>query len=151
MRKHTVLTALALTFSLIVGIQLVITQVKANVIPANVDIRPNSLLLKEGGYGKWITAHIWFSEEDYDVNNIDISSVTLEVMGGHVPVSRYNIKGNVLMVKFDRAMVIDFLWPMIQHMAPHVKHEVPLKVMGNLYDHNTFEGIDTIQVFYTHL
>ncbi|TET18898.1 hypothetical protein E3J74_08955 [Candidatus Bathyarchaeota archaeon] len=149
MRKHTILTALALTFSLIIGIQLVITQVRANGIIADVDIKPNSLLLKEGGHGKWITAHIWFSEEDYDVNNIDISSVTLEVMGGHVPVSRYNIEGNILMVKFDRGMVIGFLWSMIQHMSPRVKSEVTFKVTGNLNGGNPFEGSDKIRVFFT--
>ena len=152
MRKHMVLTVLALMFSLITGFQLVATQVRANSLTADVDIDPDSLLLKdeERGYGKWITAYIGLPD-GYDVNNISVSSVTLEVIGGHVSVSRYDVQGNILMVKFDRAIVISFLWPMIEHMSPRVKHEVTLTVTGNLCDGDAFEGSDSIKVFYTHL
>jgi len=149
MRKHTVLTVFVLAFSLIIGIQVVTTQVMANSIVADVDIDPDSLLMKDKGYGKWITAYIWFGNDDYDVNNITVSSVTLEVIGSNVSVSRHDIQGNILMVKFKRAEVISLLEPMIIHMSPRVKSEVTFKVTGNLNDGNPFEGSDTIKVFFT--
>lgn len=152
MRKHTVLTALAFAFSLIIGIQLVTSQVGANVIEAIVDIDPDALLLKYDGHGKWITAYIWFSEDDdYDVNDINVSSIFLEVMGGRVPASRHDVQGHILMVKFDRTLVISLLWYVIAHMSPRVKSEVTLEVTGDLNEGGAFEGSDTIKVFYTHL
>lgn len=149
MRKHIVLIALAFMLSLAIWIQFVTSQVQANIISADVDIHPNALQLKEGGCGNWITAHIDLPE-DYDVNNIDISSVALEVLGGQVSVSKHNVHGDVLMVKFDRAMVIGYLWSMVGHMSPRVKYEATLTIVGNLYDGDAFEGSDTIEVFYTH-
>lgn len=150
MRKHKVLMTLALAFSLIILTQLVTTQVRANTIPADVNIDPDSLLLKEEGYGKWITAYIGLPK-DYNVNNIDVSSVTLEVIGIPVWVSMYDIQGNKLMVKFDRAMVTSWLWSMIDHMSLHVKEKGPLEleVTGELDDGTTFRGKDTIRVFFT--
>lgn len=152
MRKHTALKALTLVFSLIIWIQLVITQVGANVIPADVNINPDSLLLKDDGYGKWITAIIRLPK-GYDVNDIDVSSVTFEVVeiGKDVSWSTYKIQGNILMVKFDRATVIRLLYesPMIVPMSPHVKSEVTFKVTGNLNDGNPFEGSAKIRVFFT--
>jgi len=152
MHKHTVLTALALTFSLIIGSQLVTTQVRANGIQANVDISPNSLLLKKGGCGKWITAIIRLPK-GYDVNDINVSSVTFEVVeiGEEVSWSTYKIQGNILMVRFDRATVIYAILgsPMIVHMSPRVKSEVTFKVTGNLNGGNPFEGSDKIRVFFT--
>jgi hypothetical protein len=149
MRKHIVLIALAILLSLAIGMQFVTSQVHANVISADVDIDPDALQLKEEGYGKWITAYIDLPQ-DYDVNNINISSVTLGVLGGQVSVSKYDVQGDVLMVKFDRAIVISFLWSMVVHMSPRVKQELSLTVVGNLYDGDAFEGSDTIKVFYTH-
>lgn len=149
MRKHTILTALALTFSLIIGIQLVTTQVRANVIPVCVNIDPDVLLLKNGGVGKWTTAYIELPN-GYDVNNIDMSSVTLKVLGNNVSASMCEIQGKRLMAKFDRADVIRFLWPMIDHMSPRAKQDVTLTVTGK-YNGDVFEGSDTIKVIYTHL
>jgi len=150
MRKHTVLTVFVLAFSLIIGIQLVTTQVRANVIEADVDIHPDALLLKDDDYGKWITAIIRLPE-GYQVNNIDVSSVILRVTEEeNVSWSWYNIQGKKLMVKFDRATVKNILrWHMIPHMFPQVKEEVQLEVWGKLYDDNVFRGIDKIRVFFS--
>ena len=152
MRKHTVLKVLTLVFSLMVGIQLVITQAGANVVPADVSISPDSLLLKDDGYGKWITAIIRLPK-GYDVNDINVTSVTFEVVeiGEDLLWSMYKIQGNILMVKFDRATVICAILrsPMIVHMSPHVKSEVTFKVTGNLNDDDPFEGSTKIRVFFT--
>jgi hypothetical protein len=150
MRKHTVLMALVLAFSVMVGIQLATSDVRANGIKANVDIDPDSLLLKEEGYGKWITAYIGLPE-GYNVNNIDVSSVTLWVMGNPVWRVQSDIQGNKLMVKFDRVRVVTLLWSMIDHMSLHIKEKGPLEleVTGKLDDGTTFRGKDTIRVFFT--
>jgi len=148
MRKHAFIIVLGFAFSLLIWVQLATTQVSANVIQANVNIDPDSLLLKEDGHGKWITAYIGLPE-NYDVNNINVSSVTLEVMGVLVPKSKHDIQANVLMVKFDRTAVSSVLWSMVEHMSPHVKQEVTLKVTGTLLSGEPFGGSDTIRVFYT--
>ena len=124
------------------------SQVRASIIQADVHIDPDVLLLKDDGCGMWITAHIGLPE-GYDVNNIDVSSVTLKVLGSDVSVAMYKFQGKKLMVKFDRARVISFLEPMIGHMSPRVKQAVTLTVTGE-YNSDTFEGSDTIRVFYTH-
>ena len=148
MRKHMVLTVLALMCSLIIGIQLVTTQVMANSIPADVDIDPDSLLMKKDlrAVGKWITVYIKLPEE-YDVHDINVSSVVLKINSEEVGVLRSDIQDDKLMVKFDRAMVTNLIWWIIGHMSPHVKHEVTLIVTGNLDNGDTFEGSDTIKVF----
>lgn len=158
MRKHTVLTALALVFSLIVGIQFVTNQARANGIEVDMHIQPDALLLKDDGYGKWITAIIRLPK-GYDVNDINMSSVTFSVwvegIKKNVSWSTYKIQGNILTVRFDRALVISEIiyWfePISVHMSPRVKQEVALEVAGEFYGGEAFGGSDTIKVFYTHL
>jgi len=148
MRRCTILTTLALALSFIVCTQLVTTRAGTNAIPADVDIDPDALLL--GSQGKWITAYVSLPE-GYDVNTINGSSVTLQVMGSNVSVSRYNIEGSTLIAKFDRALVTNLLLSLIVHMSPHVKQKVSLTVMGSLYDGKGFQGSDTIEVFFTQI
>jgi len=149
-RKDVVLMVLALALSLVTWTQLAGTHVKADEIQAKVNVDPDSLLLKEEGYGKWMTACIGLPE-GYEVDSIDVSSVTINVLGVSVPVLKHSIQGNTLMVKFDRAYVVSVLWSMTQHMSPHVKQEVAFQVSGQLFDGPAFEGSDTVSVFYTHL
>lgn len=148
MPKLMVLMTLALAFSVIVWTQIAAPQANANMISADIDIEPDSLLLKEGGYGKWITAHIKLPES-YDVNNINVSSMTLVAIGVHVLVSRRVIQEDELIVKFDRAFVVSVLLSMSEHMTPHVKQEATLEVFGTLYDSTFFRGSDTVRVFST--
>jgi len=145
MRKHTVLTVFVLIFSLIIGIQVVTTQVMANSIAADVDIDPDTLNLKSKG--KWITAYIELPE-GYDVNDIN---VTMILLNDFIPaelhpteIGDYDTNGILdLMVKFDRTRVISLL---ILHMSPHVKQKVSLTLTGNLNDGTPFSGSDTINV-----
>jgi len=150
MRKHTVLTTLALAFSLIILTQFATTQVRANEITANLNIDPDSMLLTEEGFGMWITAYIGLPE-GYNVNNIIVSSVTLNVLGKPFGVSMSDIKGDKLMVKFDRVMVTRWLWSMSDHMTLHIREKGPLdlEATGKLDDGTTFRGSDTITVFFT--
>lgn len=75
MRRHTALAALALMLSLAIGIQLVTTQVMANVITADLDIDPDTLNLKSDG--KFVTAYIELPE-GYNVADIVLETVCLE-------------------------------------------------------------------------
>lgn len=151
MRKHMVFTVLVLTLSLIICIPLVTTQVRANVIKADVDIDPDALSLKSNG--KFITVYIELPEE-YNVTDIVLETVHLEGVQAITDSTYGFVKDPDLMdhdgdgilermVKFDRAGVISLL---IQHMSPLVKQEVTLEVTGNLDDGTTFEGSDTIKV-----
>jgi len=150
MRKHVVLAVLALAFSLIILTQLVVTQVSATVIQASVNVDPDSLLLKEEGYGKWMTAYIRLPE-GFDVSSIDASSIIIEVIGVSISVEKHSIQGNTLIVKFDREYVVSLLWSMTAHMSPHAKQEVTFEIKGQLHDGNGFEGSDTVRVFFTQM
>jgi hypothetical protein len=153
MGRHKVLTALVFLLSLILWVQLITAQVKANAIEADVKIVPEALLLKKDGYGKWMTAYVSFKEKDYHVKDIDMSSVVIEItdVGEEIPLSWYRVEGERLIIKFDRALVRDIILgsPLIQHMSPRVKEQVTFKIRGDLISGLAFEGTDKIFIFFT--
>jgi len=151
MRKHTVLMVFVLAFSLIIGIQVVTTQVMAINIAEDVDIDPDTLNLKSNG--KFVTVYIELLE-GYDVADINLETVRLEGIPAITDSTYGFVKDPDLMdhdgdgilermVKFDRATVINLL---IQHMSPHAKQKVPLTLTGKLNDGTPFSGSDTIKV-----
>ena len=112
--------------------------IKPAIILATTDIDPDTLNLKSKG--KWVTAYIELPD-DYDVNNIDVSTVMLEdqVQAEVRPteIGDYDNDGIAdLMVKFDRQELISLL----------EVGDAELKVAGELYDGTPFEGSDTIRV-----
>jgi Tol biopolymer transport system component len=117
-----------------------------SVIPAIIDINPNTLNLKSSG--KYITAYIELPD-GYDVNYIDTSRVNLVTPSGNsvlvdtsapVIVGDYDRDGLFdLMVEFDRATVVSYL-------SGSDNYEVTLKIIGELADETSFEGTDTIRV-----
>jgi hypothetical protein len=96
-----------------------------------IDIDPDTLNLKSKG--RWITCYI--DIPDYDVNNIDISTILLE---DTIPAEWGDVQGTTLMVKFDRSEVEDYIG------VP--QDAVELWVTGEFYDGTEFEGSDTIRV-----
>jgi hypothetical protein len=69
-------------------------------------------------------------------------------MEGNVTLSQYHIFWRkIFIAKFEKAAVIDLLYPMIEHMTPHTMQKVTLVVTGNLRDGKIFRGEDTILVF----
>jgi len=113
-------------------------------ITAIIDIDPDTLNLKS--QGEWITGYIELIEK-YDVNDIDVSTVTLN---GTVPAELYPIEigdhdGDGifdLMVKFNRTEVSQYICD-----VQKIKHgNVTLTIEGELYDETTLEGSDTIRV-----
>jgi len=100
-----------------------------------VNIHPETLNLKSKG--RWITCLIK-PPADYDVEDIDVDTVVLCYGDEEVEVDRWNIEGNVLMVKFDRSKVAEVL-------AGVENKEVELTIKAEV-DGETFEGTDTIRV-----
>jgi hypothetical protein len=149
MRKHTVLTMLVLAFSVMVGIQLVTSDVRANDIRAKVNITPETLVWKAEGFGNYMTVTIKLLSEEYNVHNISISSIVITIDSQQVPFVRSDIEEDTLVLKIERELVLNILESMALHMSPHVKREVPVEVTGKLCNDNAFHGSDTFEVFIT--
>jgi hypothetical protein len=105
-------------------------------IDAVIDIDPD--VLNQRSNGKWVTAYIELPSE-YDVNNIDISSVRLE---DSIPAVKGEVEGNTLMVKFNR----NTLQSLIDSMGGE-PNEVELSVTGKVSNMG-FRGFDLIGVNY---
>lgn len=101
-------------------------------ISAVISIKPETLNPKSNG--KWISCYISFPES-YSVEDINPDSILLEDTIG---AENCNIQNNVLMVKFDRSMLIEYL--------DDTTGEVILTVTGELNSGIAFEGVDTIRV-----
>jgi PKD repeat protein len=114
-----------------------VTVTGVGALTATVNIEPSTLNLKSKG--KWITCYITLPE-GYDVGDIDVSTILLD---GIIPVERSDIVGDALMVKFDRAAVIQY----ITDVFGTLEQQVMLRITGSLIQGTPFEGQDTITVF----
>jgi len=103
-------------------------------INALIEINPNTLAKKSKG--EWVTCYIYLPDE-YNVNDIDISTVELEYDSQKISAARGDIQGNVLMVKFSRQALSDILGD--------ITGNVELKVNGKVAS-TSFEGTDMIRV-----
>lgn len=106
------------------------------IIPAMVDIEPDTLNLKSQGQYVTVNATI---ETEYDESDIIIESVVLD---GVITAEWGEVDGTSLMVKFDRAKVIAYL---IEEGYGD-GDEVTLTVSGEFTDGVKFSGEDTITV-----
>jgi len=102
---------------------------------ALIDIDPDTLNLKSKG--KWITCYIQLSE-GFNVADIDVNTVLLE---HEIPAEWGDIQDGVLMVKFDRATVIEYIRDDLGVTEGEVTLTVTGRVAGTL-----FVGTDTITV-----
>ena len=100
-------------------------------LPATIDIDPDTLNLHSNG--RWITVYIDLPA-GYDVNNIAISTVTLD---NTLNAEWCDVQNTTLMVKFDRLDVENLIG------APQVS--VELSVEGKLSNGIPFKGQDSIQ------
>jgi PKD repeat protein len=113
-----------------------ITVTEVAAITAQVNIDPDTLNLESKG--KTITCYIKLPK-GYSARDIDISTVILD---GVISAERGETDENVLMVKFNRAEVIQYINDVL-HMT---EGEVTLTITGSLADGTPFEGEDTIRV-----
>ena len=102
---------------------------------ALIDIDPDTLNLKSKG--KWITCYIQLPE-GFNVEEIDVNTVRLE---DNIPAEWGDIQDGVLMVKFDRATVIEYIRDVLGVTEGEVTLTVTGRVAGTL-----FIGTDTITV-----
>lgn len=125
-------------------------------ISATIDINPGTLNLKSNG--QWVTAYIELPG-GYDVNDIDVSTIGISAeteqvvpvdLEAPVTVGDHDNDGiSDLMVKFPRPPLLGLLGgsALIDYNEDSGnKHEVTLKITGNLIDQTTFEGTDTVSV-----
>jgi len=109
----------------------------SGLLESTIDIDPDTLNLTSKG--NWITCYIELPEE-YDVADIDVDTVLLESL---LEVQHSDIQDDVLMVKFDRQDVINYIEFVLGIIPPD---DVTLTVTGKLTDGTSFEGSDTIEV-----
>jgi len=107
-----------------------------NEVTAQINIDPDTLNLKDNG--NYITCYIQLPD-GYNVEDIDISSIKLE---DTLTVEHGNIQDGILMVKFSRKDLIDY----IKTLGLTYPEYVTLEVTGELAGGTTFCGSDTIKV-----
>ena len=138
MRK-TLLVIMCFSIIVLAVFQVVGQYGRAYFIEATVDIKPDTLNLN--ARGKWIIAHIALPE-GYNVSDIDTATILLENMFG---VAQSSMEGRALMVKFEAARVIEYLWDRLLHMGGY-RRQVDLTIQGQLRDGTPFAGMDTITI-----
>jgi len=121
---------------------------KIATIPATIDIDPDTLNLKSNG--EWITAYIELSE-GYDVSDIEVNSILVNDaipidVEAPATVGDYDLDSAPdLMVKFDRASIIEWLGAIDYSEDTGKSCFVTLTITGTVLD-MTFEGSDTINI-----
>jgi len=119
-------------------------------LPATVDVDPNSLNLKSNG--EWITAYIELPEgynvSDIDVPIMQINGAILVDSSAPTKIGDYDLDGVPdLMVKFDRASVIEWLGTIDYSEDTGKSYLITFTITGEVLD-IAFEGSDTIRVIY---
>jgi hypothetical protein len=108
-------------------------------VEAAIKIAPRKLNIESNG--KWIKCKI-SPPEGYSIQDIDLNAI-LALEEWITPFSsKVKAKRNVLVVRFDRLAVQDF----IKGMDLEYPAQVELNVTGRLIDGTPFEGSDTIKV-----
>lgn len=116
--------------------------------PAEIEIAPHTLNLKSNG--EWITAYIELPE-GHDVNDIDVNSILLNEtipVDAEAPTEVGDYDLDVvpdLMIKFDRAMVIDWIGAADYGEDTGKYYEMNLTIMGTVAG-TQFSGTDKIKV-----
>jgi len=111
-------------------------------ISAALHIDPDTLNLKSNG--QWIAAYVTLPE-DYSVVDIDVATVKLMHNDDVVEGADWGeVQGDVLMVKFDRATLRDYLGVVDVDDGDRF-YDITLTVRGNVAE-APFEGCDTITV-----
>jgi hypothetical protein len=105
-------------------------------IAAQTTIGPKTLNLKSNG--QWVTVYIQLPE-CYNANQIDVSSLELRFGDKVIHASWGEVQDGILMVKFDRAALINIL------SGTQPNTEVQLEIWGQVAD-CFFAGTVTIRV-----
>jgi len=123
----------------------------APVIEAKICICPHTLNLKSRG--RWITGFIKLPK-DYDVEDIDVSTITLNgtIPAEPKPTAIFDfdcIDVKVLMVKFNRTAAIEYIKSTLAIDGDSAKCiKITLTVSGKLYNGQVFEGSTKIRIIH---
>ena len=98
-------------------------------VPLNLD--PDTLNLKS--QGQWVTAYITLASE-YDPNDVLLPSV---MINNSIPADRSEVQDGVLMVKFNRDLLANYL--------AGEDGDVQLTITGEVYGQAIFKGTDQIR------
>jgi hypothetical protein len=114
---------------------------ETSVIPAGVDVVPDTLNLKSKG--KWITCYIELPE-GYDVFDIDVFTImmndTVPAESHPAEIADYDEDGVLdLMVKFNRTMVSEFI------LSKSITYDNATLIITAEADGILFEGTDNIR------
>ena len=151
--KRATATTLVYLFilSVMVGGLLLVPMAIASPIPADVNIDPDKINLRdnqESWTSPYVMAFIRFSKP-YKKRIVDVNLSTV-LLDGVIRVARGEITKTVCKTFFDRQTVEDYLWLKLIHMmsytVPFKNVKVELTVTGNLNDETPFEGTGTIFV-----
>jgi len=111
------------------------------IIPAWIDINPDTLNLKSNG--EWVTAYVTLPE-GYLVEDIDVTTVEMSYNDFVSAAEWGDILDGVLMVKFDRTALRDYLGEVDVDDGDKF-YDISLTVRGTVAG-TPFEGSDTISV-----
>ncbi len=147
MRLYSIRVVLGILLLAVFGMQLLMPQIVGSSIEASVEIKPETLNLKENGV---ITAFIEFFDPSYNVSDIDFESVELRVEDAPdwVEPLRCVVADGKLVVKFDGLSVANYILGKLVHMQiipPQAKYPINLLVEGMVKGEH-FEGTDQIRI-----
>jgi hypothetical protein len=147
MRLNSIRVMLGILLLTAVGMQLLMPQIVGTSIEASVEIKPETLNLKEKGV---ITAFIEFFDPSYNASDIDFESIRLRVEDASdwVEPIRCVVADGKLVVKFDGLRVADYILGKLVHMQiilSQSKYPIDLVVEGVVKGEH-FEGSDGIRV-----
>lgn len=148
MRRYFIHTVLGILLLAVAGMQLLAPPIVASPIGVSVEIKPETLNLKENGV---ITAFIEFNNSSYNVSDIDFESIELyvETAIGWAESIRCVVADGKLVAKFDASEVAGLIRTTLGHMqpTPPPKAEYPKSiVVKGTVNGMDFEGSDRIRV-----
>jgi len=148
MRLYSISVVLGILVLAVFGVQLLTAPIAGSSIDASVEIKPETLNVKENRGGV-ITAFIEFCDSEYNVSAIDFESIELQVgtAGGSTVPIRCIVADGKLVAKFDASEVAGLIRNTLGHMqpTPPPKAERRLVVKGTVSGVD-FEGSDWIRV-----
>jgi len=147
MRLYSIRAGLGILLLAVFGMQLLMSPIVGSSIEASVEIKPETLNLKENGV---ITAFIEFFDSSYNVSDVDFDSIRLRVEDASdwVEPIRCVVADGKLVVKFDGLSVVDYILGKLVHMQiilPQAKYPMDLVVEG-MVKGEQFEGSDGVRV-----
>ena len=147
MRLYSIRAGLGILLLAVLGMQLLAPSIVGSSIEASVEIKPETLNLKENGV---ITAFIEFLDPSHNVSDIDLESIRLRVENAPdcVEPIRCVVADGKLIVKFDGLSVADYILGKLVHMQiipPQAKYPINLVVEGMVKEEH-FEGSDQIRI-----